>query len=475
MNAARLSPTANLLRKSRLFALPPTLSPPSDAATSRSVSESDSATLPHPIRAAIETPDSSLARGDWGLKRPLPAKSTSQKSTRPVVRVNALDTYEHVTDFDSAADHTITLEKFQELNLPISLPSRPDYSTAFARISHRSPFEAQVDNTENSAELKTVGARQFRHSGPWLAGQSELEFERYLKDIRRKKPELLQKLRELYVAKRNAERRTMRLESTTVHTANTVDTVSDEDFTRYIKSLRADPRAMGKALYEILDLPSPPLVPSERISSAYFESPGTKLSSAEYAVSGPPRTHPSAGLSYSRTASFLYNHPLYGAQASQKPVEARVLLPRKRFRGRASKAIVGIGGIATEDIGAGSTFYDPDAPQGLGFYDSTIPGGAKYWVSPLRTSIDAAGKISLVHTRAKPSTRIAYGVSDYKTPTPTRILDIARGGIRRVPHLDRASSRQSNFNTDSEPLPVNPPLESRDDITRSLLKTLRPS
>src|SRR5947207_4919817 len=109
--AARVSPAANLLRKSRLFALPPSLSPPVQPPTSSQVSESDTATLPYPIRAAIETPRSSLARGDWGLKRPLPSKSTTTSSSSPVVRVNYLDTFEHITDFESAADHTVTLEK----------------------------------------------------------------------------------------------------------------------------------------------------------------------------------------------------------------------------------------------------------------------------------------------------------------------------------------------------------------------------
>src|SRR5690348_438613 len=110
--AARVSPTANLLRKSRLFSLPPSLSPPAPTATSSRVSESETATLPYPIRAAIETPSSSLANGDWGLKRPLPSKSTTGSSSTPVVRVNKLDTFEHITDFESAADHTVTLKKW---------------------------------------------------------------------------------------------------------------------------------------------------------------------------------------------------------------------------------------------------------------------------------------------------------------------------------------------------------------------------
>ncbi|KAL4888966.1 NAD(P)-binding protein [Aspergillus ambiguus] len=450
-----LSPTANLLRKSRLFALPQALKPPQDPPTSKAVFESDTATLPHPVRASIVTPASSLARGDWGLKRPLPAKSTSAKSSRPVVRVNALDTFEHITDFESAADHTATLEKFQELHMPLSLPSKVNYATSIVP-RHQSPFESHVDNTDTSQGLEDAGAKQFRHSGPWLAGQTQAEFQAYLKQVSKKKPELLQKLRERFVSKRNAERRKHAQDNGEDLAAISPVEVTEEEFQTYLKSLRADPFSLGPVVFELLDLPSPPAVPSDRIGHKYYQSPGTKLSSAEYAVSGPPKTHPSAGLSYTRSHALIYNHPKFGPQAYQRPVEARILRPKGRFKGRTSKAIAGVGGIAVEDLNA-MTFVEQGSPPGLAYFDASIPGGAKYWVTPIRASVDSEGRIGLASYRASATAKAPYNIEDYKKPGVTSISDVARGDQRVVPRLDRARFRE------------------RQDIANNLMKNLKSS
>ncbi|KAI9934652.1 hypothetical protein ASPWEDRAFT_44107 [Aspergillus wentii DTO 134E9] len=462
MATARLSPTANLLRKSRLFALPSALSKPQEPPTSRTVFESDSATLPHPVRASIVTPSSSLARGDWGLKRPLPAKSTSEKSSRPIVRVNALDTFEHVTDFESAADHTVTLEKFQELHMPMSLPSKVNYATSIMP-RHQSPFEPNVDNTDKSKGLGEPGAKQFRHAGPWLAGQTEAEFHAYLDQVRDQKPELLKKLRERYTAKRTAERRKQAQDNGEDLKALGPIQVSEKEFQAYLKTLRADPFSLGPVVFELLDLPSPPAVPSDRIGQKYYQSPGTKLSSAEYAVSGPPKTHPSAGLSYTRSHALIYNHPSHGPQAYQRPVEARILRPKGRFKGRTSKAIAGVGGIAVEDLNA-MTFVEQGSPPGLAYFDASIPGGAKYWVTPIRASVDSEGRIGLASYRASATAKAPYGLEDYKKPSLTSISDAARGDQRFVPRLDgRSPDSASKRQHETE------------DIARTLMRTLRSS
>jgi hypothetical protein len=471
MAAPRLSPTANLLRKSRLFSLPPALTPPQGSATSRTIFESGTATLPHPVRAAIETPASSLARGDWGLKRPLPAKSTTDKSSRPVVRVNALDTFEHVTDFESAADHTVTLQKFQELHLPMSLPAKISYATSMTP-RHQSPFDTVVDNTEKSEGLKRLGAKQFRHSGPWVAGQSELEFQAYLERIRRRKPELLQKLRERYIAKRTAERRKQAQDKgEDLQGLDQPVEVTEEEFQAYVKSLRGDKEAMATVVFELLDLPSPPAVPNDRIASPYFQPPPTKLSAPEYAISGPPKTHPSAGLSYARSHAMLYNHPSYGPQAHPRPVEARILLPKKRYKGRMSRAIVGVGGIASEDLNAIGTFAEQTGPPGLAYFDASIPGGAKYWVTPVRVSVDSDGRIGLFSYRASVTARAPYGITDYKKPSSTSISEVARGEQRTVPRLDRHPS-QPRFNDPDNAAFATQPARGTEDVARSLMRTI---
>ncbi|KAL4784005.1 NAD(P)-binding protein [Aspergillus varians] len=452
MASAALSPTANLLRKSRLFALPQALNS-LEAASSRTHNESDTATRPYPIRASIVTPASSLSRGDWGLKRPLPAKSTSQKSSRPVVRINALDTFEHVTDFESAADHTVTLEKFQELNLPISLPTRVNYATNIVP-KHLSPFETNVDNTEASQTSKEADPKQFRHNGPWLAGLTETEFGAYLNKVQKDKPKLMRKLRKRFFAYRQTEMRKQAQDN-------------EQEFQNYLKALRADPYSLGPLIFELLDLPSAPAVPNDRIGSKYYASPPTKMPAVEYATYGPPLTHPSAGLSYARTSASVYNHPQHGPQTYQRPVEARVLRPRGKVRGRAGKAIAGVGGIAIEDVSA-MTFAEQGAPPGLGSFDASIPGGAKYHVTPIRASIKTDGRVFIAAHRASANSKVAYGLQDYKKPSLSSRFNPAeamRHSQRSVPRLDRAR-------TFREPVSLEQPGQKTEDVARNLMKTL---
>merc|ERR1711939_1164094 len=143
MTAARLSPAASLLRNSKLFALPPSLSLPLTEPSSEPLAFSDTATTPYPLQAALETPTSSLNRGDWGLKRSLPVKTTTSSGT-PTIRIQrGIDTPEHVADFESAADHVITLRKFQELNLRVTLPAPKD-----KKYNERtSAFSPEIDHT----------------------------------------------------------------------------------------------------------------------------------------------------------------------------------------------------------------------------------------------------------------------------------------------------------------------------------------
>lgn len=459
-SAARLSPTANLLRKSRLFALPHALTPPQDPPTSRTVNESDTATLPHPIRASIESPRSCLARGDWGLKRPLPAKTTSGKSSNPIIRVKEHDTFEYVTDFESAADHTTTLEKFQDLHLPISLPM----TDRLARINlqHISPFESDFDNTETSDDLRQPGTKQFRHTGPWIAGQTEPEFRAYLEKVRRSKPQLLQRLRERFVAIRRKQAQDNGDDLGDIK-------LSEEDFQTYLKSLRADPGALGPVIFELLDLPSPPPVPHSRIGTNYYMPPGTNLASTEYAYNGPPKTHPSAGLSYTRSHASLYNHPEYGPQAHQRPLEARILEPKGKYKGNRSRGAAGVAGFVSVDYNS-SIFVEQGAPAGLAFFDASIPGGGKYWVNPTRACVGSDGKVHLTSLRANATAKAPYGMDEYKAP---RIPDTARGNDRVVPKLDKVRPGAARYMPPSdEPVETGPSLHESEDSVKSLMKSI---
>ncbi|KAF2019230.1 hypothetical protein BU24DRAFT_418816 [Aaosphaeria arxii CBS 175.79] len=158
-----LSPTANLLRNSRLFALPNPLPRPSVAESfgSGSTKESDSATIPYPTHQAIATTPSSAARGDWGLKRPLPKRSRILQTSNPVVRIKQWDSIEHITDFDSATDHVRTRQKFEELNIPLLKGLSHFRDTDLTYTPPKSAFEKRADITSYDVEDGLDGAAIF--------------------------------------------------------------------------------------------------------------------------------------------------------------------------------------------------------------------------------------------------------------------------------------------------------------------------
>ncbi|KAK2788592.1 hypothetical protein FQN53_003444 [Emmonsiellopsis sp. PD_33] len=430
--ATRISPASNLLRKSRLFALPPALTPPPQSLSSGAISESETATLPYPTRAAIVTPASSLARGDWGLKRPLPAKSTTQSSTTPVVRINELDTFEHITDFNSAGDHVKTLEKWQELSLPVSIPHKTGISVQHGGGRHESVFETNLDNTHDSPRAAEItDAQRFRFKGPWLAGQTDIEFDRWLVSVRRQKPQLMEKLRQLIANNRLADaRRSAREEGKDLANLQEPTPLSDKEFGDAIKALRADPKSLGRAIYEILDLAPPPPTPNDRIHTGGWGFAPSNSSSTEYGRYGPPKTHPSAGLSYLRTGAQIDNHPIAGPQVHSKPVQARILKPKRRVGGQTTEATVGVGGIVTDDPRAHG-FRERNAPSGISDFDPDVPGGAKYWVRPVRAAVDSEGKIDLKIDRASDASAALHGVlpEPKEVPAVLQSRDRSFGGL----------------------------------------------
>ncbi|KAF1830230.1 hypothetical protein BDW02DRAFT_573221 [Decorospora gaudefroyi] len=155
LNRQSLSPTANLLRNSRLFSLPTPLPRPPVAETygAGMIKASDTATLPYPTHQAIVTTKASLARGDWGLKRPLPSRSHLVQVSEPVLRVTHLDTIEHITDFDSAADHVRTRQKWEEMGVPMmkGLPQMRDHG--LSSVAPAGAFELRDDTTSYDEEL----------------------------------------------------------------------------------------------------------------------------------------------------------------------------------------------------------------------------------------------------------------------------------------------------------------------------------
>jgi hypothetical protein len=333
----------------------------------------------------------------------------------------------------------MTLQKFQEFHLPISLPSSaPKSTTDFVRRAHQSPFESHLDNV--SASEGSEGSQVYRHAGPWLGGQSEVQFQRYLEQLRSQKPKLLSKLRKQYSEKVAIQRRTEAQDKGELgdQPIKKSAKVTNEEFQAWLKTLRSDKRKAGAEMTRLLDLHSLSAeIPVTMIGRKdYYEATATRLSSVQYAHSGPPRTHPSAGLAYSRSGALVYNHPSYGPQLRERPVEARCLGSKSRKRRTRRRAVLGVGGMVLED----ETDNSDDHLRGLEYLDPSIPGGGRVYVSPRRASISANGTVNLEISRAEKDVLAPYDLANYLPPRSTNISNAARTTQRAVPRLD--ASRQ---------------------------------
>lgn len=374
---------ADLLRNSRLFALPHPLPVPIKPSTrllprtsaAASIVDSDTATLPHPTHAAIETTEGSLARGDWGLKRPLPLRSTTRTST-PSIKIDNLDSIDYITDFSSASDLVRTLEKVQELDISVSVLSR-DRRLSNYQPPPKSVFESEVDNTAVAANS---GQERWKFTGPYLAGQNAGEFNDYLaRKVKGRKSDFREFLRQRLIRSQAAVRQQEMPESG--EELGSVE-VTEEEVDGFVKRLRKDQAAMHRLLRDFLDLPRDQ---SNKAQSTYDDQ-------------GPPITHPSAGLSYLRTSSHTFNHPVNGPQEDKSPVLGRVLKPQSIARQEKSKAVLSVAGVAVED--PRQPFTKVDETPGIAQLDPDMVGGGKIWLQPKRASIDVKGRINIEVKRA---------------------------------------------------------------------------
>ncbi|KAF7511517.1 hypothetical protein GJ744_004105 [Endocarpon pusillum] len=421
MAAARLSPAASVLRNSRLFSIPPTLNPPTSLT-------SDTATQPYPTHAAIETPPSSWDRGDWGFKRSLPLKSTTRTGTTTIRVRKGIDSAEHITDFESAGDHVLTLRKWKELNLPLRFMKKHN------RDDNTSVFEAKLDNISSSASSTH---RRWRYDGPWLAGQPGWEFDALLKRVRARKVEFKQ-----YVRARLSTERTMSRRQEAIAAGQDLNEgrvgISDEDFDEHIRYLRATPSAFGPLIAEFLDLPEGPKGTEEAASPKDGFSYGRTTVAAEtYSEAGPPRTHPSAGLSYYRSGAHISNHPTYGPQQFNAPVVARVLKPTIRRR----MGDVGVAGFVIPPRSA-SLLLDTKPWQ-------PVPGGLKMVVRPTTAAIGSDGRVMLIVLKAHEDLKKVYNI--FPEDKPRDMSAVSKTRMASMPLLDEQRRTETKASREAEP------------------------
>ncbi|KAK6440258.1 hypothetical protein LTR95_003523 [Oleoguttula sp. CCFEE 5521] len=121
------------------------------------------------------TPASSHHRGDWGLKRPLPNKVV--KRSDAVIKVLGVDTPDHITEFESAAGEVRSVRKFGELGVNFVCKNEGPGSAE----GKKSVFEIDVDVTDpDFARTRSGADRRWKNQGPWIAGMSEGEFQKWV-------------------------------------------------------------------------------------------------------------------------------------------------------------------------------------------------------------------------------------------------------------------------------------------------------
>ncbi|KAK1598251.1 mitochondrial ribosomal protein MRP51 [Colletotrichum navitas] len=397
--SARLSPGGALLRSSRMFSVPKPLPKPGGEAAAIARFGSPTATAPFPTHQSITTTESSRVLGDWGFKRSLPLRPTTKTST-PVVRIKQIDCFENVTDYSSAADHTLSLQKFQELNLPVTLPGNSRSRLGGLNVGTKSVFEDDGDFTYMEPGLGNEEKR-WKFKGPWLAGLTEGEFNRFLrKSVRNKRDDFRTFLKARIATALTAAAHQKALDAgQSIPRQICVRDVTGQQVIEYLRKLRSDRITLYSLVSEFLDLA--PLNPPSSMADLGRSVEVTKRPSL-YAENGPPISHPSGGISYLRTAAFAENHPVYGPQAHQTPVLARIIAPRSG----PTSAKLGVGGFITETPQGDTAFNQRSflgrkaGIAGIASFDPDIKGGAKAYVQPTSARMDSSGMIQITVTEA---------------------------------------------------------------------------
>ncbi|KAJ0117841.1 hypothetical protein J7T55_014290 [Diaporthe amygdali] len=396
-----MSPGGSLLRASRMFSLPQAIPPPPGDFQAATSYNSDTATQAYPTLQTVTAPENFRQRGDWGFKRNFPMRSTARTST-PYLRIKQVDSIEHVTDFASAADHALTLEKWQEMNIAISLPHTiPQSATSTLRsmeVNAKSVFESKYDFTAiDEKKISESGQMRWKYKGPWLAKLTEGEFQKYIqKHVRPRKTEFRQFLREQLAAKLTQDAKLRASEEGGQEEAVRVQEVqpgdiTEDQLTAFLRELRQDRQSLFDLVGKFLDLApiEPPQTPNY-LENLMVGQARTLDRDNPYALHGPPVTHPSAGLSYLRTTSYMDNHPAYGPLKYHPPVKGRVFLSSTDATSFGKSGNLGIGGFVVGSKGSNTEYRSSDRRL-----DPTVKGGQKLWAHIFSAQLTSQGRVML--------------------------------------------------------------------------------
>ena len=254
------------------------------------------------------------------------------------------------------------------------------------RLKLDSVFESHNDNTETGNG--DAGAGRWKFKGPWLPGKSEGEFQEFVgKRVKRRKSEFRRFLHEKLAEQRLADQKRVATERG-LDIEPSPSKITDQDFEAHIKNLRHNESQLHILIEQFFDIPTVKRVQISNGSSSFAPS---------YVEQPPPKTHPSAGLTYLRTASHISNHPMLGPLEGTRPIQGRVIVHQSIASVgnlRNPRGLIGVAGVVCEDTV--SYTWDLKKPsQGVTKINSDVPGGAKTWVHPAHASIDPQGRINL--------------------------------------------------------------------------------
>lgn len=460
MSKSLHSPTARLLQSSRLFSLPRPLPAASlETQATGGIRSSDTATLPYPTHQAIATPASSHFRGDWGLKRPIPTRTTARSGT-PVIRVKAQDNLAHITDFESAADHVLTEAKWRQMGIPLISKTQRDKFTSGK--TPRSVYDEDIDITDLKAAQAAAPAtastqdstsqQRWKYEGPYIAGMDESEFEEYVtRRLAKRKVEFRAFLLKRMVATRIENERHQNRDrglggALSAARMNELRAEVEQNYDAEEKRLRDEHihqhlgSELAAAICEFLDLPG--VIATTKSAYDAQTERMTQALANQHGPPGPPTTHPGAGLAYIRSNAFLENHPFWGPQEQRSPVKARVLRPRSSSLYRANPVQLGVGGVVTtfHSEAPPATRFDRTASMEyteeqreerylevssmINSLDENLPGGNKTWVQTQTATINEDGKVQL---------EITYGTSEAIAVKRNKVEEIHHARSNTVP------------------------------------------
>lgn len=267
--------------------------------------------------------------------------------------------------------------------------------------------------------------KRWKSKGPWLAGMTEDEFQRYLGSLRSSKHRqgfLKFVSNVVRQEKRKAEEARVQQErGITDEDIAEIEAASElraGELEAVMKTLREGedgrigfPSPIANLLREYLDLPgfSKGKEDGQQAADrpAILQSSISQLEQAvrDMDIQPPPVTHLSAGLSYIRTKAYLENHPVWGPQIHHTPVEARVVRPTIGGPNPGDKKnfFLGVGGFVTTDPAASvpNNFKDlnggPTPTENL----QDVDGGTKVWVKADRAYIDTEGRVHIQYEKAQ--------------------------------------------------------------------------